>query len=54
MEDAPEGTELVEPGFAVGPIEVTKHNGRTYAIRTCYEWVAGRWEGFVSMCLLKD
>jgi hypothetical protein len=45
----PEGTTLVEPGFARGPATFTRRDGELYLIRTCYEWVCGRWEGFVSM-----
>jgi len=45
----PEGTTLVERGFARGPATLTRREGELYLIRTCYEWVCGRWEGFVSM-----
>jgi hypothetical protein len=51
---APEGTTLMEPGFARGPAEFTKRDGKLYLIRTCYEWVGGRWEGFVSMDAAKE
>lgn len=47
---APRGTKLVAPGFAVqGKPERTIHNGKPYLIQTCYEFEAGRWEGFVTM-----
>lgn len=47
--EAPAGSYLVEPGFAVEPAVRTIHNGKPYMIRTCYEWTGGKWEGFVSM-----
>jgi hypothetical protein len=45
----PEGTTLIEPGFARGPARLTRRNGKLYLFRTCYEWVGWKWEGFVSM-----
>jgi hypothetical protein len=51
---APEGTTLIETGFARGPAEFTRHNGELYLIRTCFEWVCGKWEGFVSMDAAKE
>ena len=35
--------------FMLGPESLTQHNGMPYMVRTCYELVEGRWEGFVSM-----
>ena len=35
--------------FRASEPTITFHNGKTYLIRTCEEFVDGRWEGFVSM-----
>jgi hypothetical protein len=40
--------------FRMDEPTITFHNGKAYLIRTCYEMVAGRWEGFVSMVPVKD
>lgn len=38
----------------MGEPTITFHNGKTYLIRTCEEFIDDRWEGFVSMELVKD
>jgi hypothetical protein len=53
-DSAPDGTTLIEPGFARGPATFTRRDGELYLIRTCYEWVCGRWEGFVTMDAAKE
>lgn len=35
--------------FCHSPATLTIHAGDRYWMRTCYEWIGGRWEGFVSM-----
>jgi hypothetical protein len=37
------------PDFRAEPATLTWHNGKRYWMRVCYELVAGKWEGFVSM-----
>lgn len=50
---APEGAILIQPGYAVTPTENTVHNGKSYTIRTVYDFYGGKWEGFVSMKEIK-
>ena len=40
--------EIDGPDFKATKAVETIHNGREALIRTCYELVDGRWEGFVS------
>lgn len=40
--------EIDTPEFKATRFEETIHNGRLVLIRTCYELVEGRWEGFIS------
>lgn len=40
--------------FRMDEPTITFHNGEAYIVRTCYELIAGRWEGFVSMVPVKD
>lgn len=40
--------------FELGEPTITLHNGKPYLIRTNYELVDGRWEGFVSMEPVKE
>lgn len=35
--------------FIMGPLVETIRRGAPMHVRTCYEWVGGKWEGFVSM-----
>jgi hypothetical protein len=49
-----EGFEEAGPDFLQGPQELAFHNERPYLIRTCYEFIDGRWEGFVSMDMLDE
>ena len=41
--------EIDGPDFKATKAVETLHNGQAYLIRTCYELIEGRWEGFVSM-----
>ena len=48
-------TKVLEIALAEGrdfvecPATTTIHDGKLYRVRTCYEYLAGKWEGFVSM-----
>ena len=42
-----------QPDFRASEPIRTKHNGIDYWVRTCYELVSGRWEGFVSLSKVK-
>ena len=44
-----QGFQLHFDDFLVGPKVLTWHNDRPYMVRTNYELIEGRWEGFVSM-----
>jgi hypothetical protein len=40
--------------FRMSEPTITFHDGKAYLIRTCEEFVNGRWEGFVSVEPVKD
>lgn len=40
---------IAQPDFRAEPAVLTWHDGKRYWVRTCYEFVGGKWEGFVSM-----
>lgn len=40
--------------FELGEPTITSHNGKPYIIRTNYELIGDRWEGFVSMEPVKE
>ena len=45
----PEGFEIDEPTFKATKRTLTMHGGRLNYLRTCYELIGGRWEGFTSL-----
>ncbi len=44
-----EELEIDQPGFKASKWRMTLINGELHEMSTCYEWIGGKWEGFVSI-----